>query len=240
MSDTALPSAPPTWGRAFTDLMRVTFFGQPKAGWHQLHTRHLIIGLIATWIVGIGRWWDDPRSLSVLQRAGLGSLLYVFVLAAVVCVLIYLTTHKPLHYMDILTMITMTAPPAILYAIPIEIWVDDITAVRLNLALLTVVALWRVALLIVFTTRYHQTKWFDVATTQIIYLSMIVFFISCSGSMSIVDIMGGIRDQDERTKILASYYEGAILTCIIAFPTCLLLRIGSAIVSGFKKSRSEK
>ena len=47
----------------------------------QLDRRHLVLGLLLTWLVGMGRWWEDPGAY-LLQHLGIGSLAYVFVLSA--------------------------------------------------------------------------------------------------------------------------------------------------------------
>jgi len=43
--------------------------------------RHFLIGLCATWVVGIGRHWDHDRA-EFFQRMGMGSIAYVFPLSA--------------------------------------------------------------------------------------------------------------------------------------------------------------
>src|SRR3712207_7552248 len=40
----------------------------------------LAFGLACTWLVGVGRYWDNPRA-SLLQHLGVGSVVYVFALA---------------------------------------------------------------------------------------------------------------------------------------------------------------
>ena len=44
-----------------------------------LGTRHLVYGLLVTWAVGIGRYWDHPDPY-MLQSLGLGSLAGMVVL----------------------------------------------------------------------------------------------------------------------------------------------------------------
>jgi hypothetical protein len=45
----------------------------------------LIFGLFFTWLAGVGRYWDNPRA-DLWQSLGLGSLVYVFVLALMIWV----------------------------------------------------------------------------------------------------------------------------------------------------------
>ena len=51
------------------------------------------------------------------------------------------------RYLPWLTCFLMTAPCAWLYALPVELWTNPVTATKLNMALLGVVSLWRVALM---------------------------------------------------------------------------------------------
>ena len=46
----------------------------------EFNDKHLFAGIIGTWVVGIGRYWDDTKA-SLLQHLGLGSVIYIFVLA---------------------------------------------------------------------------------------------------------------------------------------------------------------
>jgi hypothetical protein len=41
---------------------------------------YFYLGLLGAWIVGMGRHWDDSAG-SLLQHLGLGSVIYLFVLA---------------------------------------------------------------------------------------------------------------------------------------------------------------
>ncbi len=210
-----------SWREAAADLWRVTFFGEPRRGWEAVGWRHLAIGLSATWLVGLGRWWDDPRDLPVYQRLGMMSVGYVFILALVLLGLISLMKQGCPPYRHMLIFVTMTALPAALYATPIEFWVDELTAVRLNLTLLSIVALWRVVLLILFIHRYLRTSAFYATLVVLIEMSLIVFFLTCFGLLHVVDIMGGTRGS--REEILANYLGHVLMLCMIVCPLSGLL-----------------
>jgi hypothetical protein len=84
---------------------------------------YLVYILIVTWLTGIGRYWDHPGA-EPWQYAGLGSIAYVFVLAAI----LYLVV-KPLRpanwtYSSVLIFVGLTALPGLLYAIPVERFVS--------------------------------------------------------------------------------------------------------------------
>ena len=63
-----------------TTQLRVLTFRISREELLKLNRRHLAWGLAWTWIVGIGRWWDDPGA-RLLQHLGLGSVIYIFVLS---------------------------------------------------------------------------------------------------------------------------------------------------------------
>lgn len=85
----------------------------------RLDNRHLYFGLLATWLAGIGRYWDHPNA-HILQYAGLGSLCYVVVLSLFLFGLVATLKPDNWHYKRVLTFVTLTSPPALLYAIPVE------------------------------------------------------------------------------------------------------------------------
>ncbi len=52
--------------------------------------------------------------------------------------------------------VCLTAPPALLYAIPVERFFDAATARNINTGFLAFVAAWRVALLAFYLMRWHN------------------------------------------------------------------------------------
>ena len=134
------------------DQFRMLCFLPIKPDLKNHYKAYLAMGLIFTWLAGVGRYWDHPRP-EVWQTLGLGSVGYIFVLAFILWI-----AFKPLRpdnwaYPTILLFISMTSLPAILYAIPVERMVPMGTAQELNLLFLKVVAAWRVLLLLVFLKR---------------------------------------------------------------------------------------
>jgi hypothetical protein len=57
-----------------TTVLLLTF-QLSKKEFDELDSRHLAFGLVCTWLVGMGRWWDDPGA-NLLQHLGLGSVIY--------------------------------------------------------------------------------------------------------------------------------------------------------------------
>jgi hypothetical protein len=139
-------------------ITRFLTFRLSRADFLALDHKHLVVALLCTWVVGIGRWWDDPRA-SLLQHAGLGSLVYACILAAVLWLVVLPLKPRDWTYLRVLTLVAMTAPPGILDAIPVERLFSLRTAGHVNLWFLAAVAAWRVALLVHFLIRFPLIGW---------------------------------------------------------------------------------
>ena len=135
--------------RVLIDNWRILSFRRPSAAiatqWHW----YLGVGLVVTWLVGIGRYWDSPRA-HLFQHLGLGSLAYVFALAALLWLLITPLRPARWSFRQVLVFVTLCSPPALLYAIPVERFMPLEMAQSTNAWFLAIVASWRVALLAVF------------------------------------------------------------------------------------------
>ncbi|HCN75742.1 MAG TPA: hypothetical protein DIT13_00945 [Verrucomicrobiales bacterium] len=180
--------------------LRLLTFRATQDDYASLGPRHALAGLAACWVVGMGRYWDDPRA-SLLQHLGAGSVVYVFVLSALLwCVV------KPLEpllfsYARVLAFITMTAPPAILYAVPVEKWMTLQEANHMNLRFLLLVAAWRVALWV-----HNLRVWGRFSPgTLVVAATMplaVIFWALTSLNLQhvVVNIMGGIREADKSSQ----------------------------------------
>jgi hypothetical protein len=119
------------------------------------YARYLAWGLSATWLAGMGRYWDNPKA-ALWQKAGLGSLAYVFVMAALIWLIAAPLRPRGWSYRTVLLFVTLTSPPAILYAIPVEMFMSFSAAAAANAVFLLVVATWRVVLLANYSHADHD------------------------------------------------------------------------------------
>ena len=159
-----------------------------------LDQRDLLLGLAATWIVGMGRYWDDPRAV-LLQRLGLGSVVYVFVLAVLLWLVIWPLGPNQWSYRRVLTFVALVAPPAILYAFPIERFTALSTARSVNAWFLATVAAWRVGLLLFFLRRHAALTYPRVIVGSLVPLTLIINALTALNlERAVFDIMGGLRD----------------------------------------------
>lgn len=167
--------------------------------------KNLLLGLSITWIVGIGRNWDLAGA-PLFASLGLPSLAYVFVLSAVLFIFAAPLSYVKRSYFHILTGVTMTAVPGLLYAIPVEKFMTMTQAQATNFWFLAIVATWRVALSIFFFIKSCQMTGGQAAATLLTPVTLILFGLQAFGRAGdIARIMGGIRNpsaQDDVTRVL--------------------------------------
>ncbi|MFL6293963.1 MAG: hypothetical protein ACJ759_23960 [Thermoanaerobaculia bacterium] len=183
---------PPTFSTLVTDEWCLLTFRRPSAAVAMHWKPYLAFGLIFTCLAGIGRYWDNPRA-RLWQYAGLGSVVYVFALALIVWLL--LLPLKPRHwsYRNVLTFVTLTSVPALLYAIPVERFMPLEVAQSVNAWFLAVVAAWRVALLVVFLRRVAALSGAAILVASLLPLVLIVVALTVLNLEHVVfDIMAGI------------------------------------------------
>ena len=203
--------------------VRLLTFRSRFEDYQSLGTRQLIMGLVICWIVGMGRYWDDPRAI-LIQKAGIGSVLYVFLLAALLWLTVKPIDPNRFSYVGILTFVTMTAPPALLYAIPVEKWMTLQAANQTNLNFLGIVALWRLCLWIHYLRRYGLFNGITTCVAASLPLAFIfIALVEMNLHHVVVNIMGGIREADQSSQDAA--YWAMWVFGILAFPVSCIAGI---------------
>ena len=85
----------------------------PSSEFFELKQAFLVFGIVSTLVAGFGRYWDNPRA-ELWQLLGLGSLAYIFILAAILWLLLLPLNPNNWRYLNILTFLGMTSPLAFL------------------------------------------------------------------------------------------------------------------------------
>ncbi|MBI2923529.1 MAG: hypothetical protein HYY18_20935 [Planctomycetes bacterium] len=153
--------------------------------------RHLVFGLIATWLVGIGRYWDHP-SASAFQYAGLGSVAVSAALAVVLWVIVKPMRPAGTTFLNLWTFVTLCAPLAALYAIPVERFMPLRTAREVNAWFLAVVAAWRVALLVFYLRRLCRLTMFrSIVATLLPITAVVTTLAALNLERAVFDLMSG-------------------------------------------------
>jgi len=217
--------------KTITDLL---LFETTREEMIQFKRPHFIAGLIGTWIVGMGRYWDDPGA-SLLQHLGLGSVIYIFVLAAFIWLILLPFKIENWSYFTVVTFIGLTSFPAIFYAIPVEQFVDLNTANSINVWFLAIVAAWRLSLLYFFLKRFTQLAIWKIVTVTLMPICLIISTLTVLNLHRVVfDIMGGVRNPTP--------HDGAYTVLLVLTGLSLILVIPLLVgyVVAISQSRNNK
>jgi len=222
----------------FQTVIRLLTFRLTRDEMLQFNRKHFIAGLIGTWIVGMGRYWDDSGA-SLLQHLGVGSVIYIFVLAALIWLVVKPFKIENWNYFTVLTFISLTSFPAIFYAIPVERFVTIETANSINAWFLAIVAMWRLCLLYYFLSRYTRLNAGNVLTATLMPICLIITTLTALNLHRVVfDLMGG---RTETTPHDSAYNVLIFLTffsVLLILP--LLIAYGVGIYSSRKNNKAIK
>jgi hypothetical protein len=208
-------------------VLRILTFRADAGDFGSFDRRYLVLGLCLTWIVGIGRYWDNPR-VELLQKAGIGSLIYVLALSTLLWLLGLGLRPVRWRYLDLLTFVTLTAPPGLLYAVPVERFLSPEGARSTNLAFLAIVAAWRVALYAAWLRRYAAMKWAELIVQLLLPLTLIVTTLTILNlERAVFDIMHGAGDTTSADSAYA-VLVGLTLLSIYLFPVLALAYLALA------------
>lgn len=189
---------------------------------------YLGLGLAFAWLVGIGRYWDNPRA-GFWQHLGLGSVAYVFALALLLWLLLWPLKPRNWHYRTVLVFVALTSPPAILYAIPVERFLSLDGAQQMNVLFLATVALWRVILLCLFLRRSAGLRVFEVIVGTLLPITLIVVALAILNLEHVVfQFMGGLDPAQETANDGA--YAVLFLITLLSPPALLILVIAYLVL----------
>jgi len=198
----------------------------------QLNINYFIIGLFGTWVVGMGRYWDD-KGASLLQHLGFGSVIYIFILAGFIWLILKPFFIDNWNYFTVLTFISLTSFPAILYAIPVERFFSIEIANTTNVWFLLIVAVWRLGLLYYFLKHFTKLGTGDILTVTLMPICLIISVLTVLNLHRVVfNIMGGIRNPSPHE---GAYLVLMLLTGLSAIMTpILLIAYGVGIYERYK------
>lgn len=215
-------------------IIRLLTFRLTRDEMLALDARHLIAGIMGTWIVGMGRYWDDPGA-SLLQHLGLGSVIYIFVLSAFIWLILLPLKIESWTYKTVLTFIALTSFPAIFYAIPVERFCSMTTANRINVWFLAIVALWRLCLLFFFLRRFTKLSVGYIITVTLMPMCVIIATLTALNLHRVVfNIMGGVRNPTPHDSAYQILVLLTVASTFLSIP--LLLAYGVGIYLRRKRS----
>lgn len=167
-------------------------------------------------------WLFGPLLFSLVSGFLLFAFLQVFVLGRRVPRDQPRTLHQWASFMGLFW---LTAPIAWLYAIPVERFLDSLTATRMNLALLGLVALWRVLLMARVLNVVNAAPFFHSLVWVLVPAAMEVLAVVIFGgtfSKQLMASMGGMRNSPEEELILAAL-GGVFSITLFSLPVLMIL-----------------
>lgn len=222
---------------AFKIIPAILFFKFSKEDIASFNKTHFAIGLTGTWLAGIGRYWDHPDA-EFLQYAGLGSVIYIFVLALLIYLIVWPYRLTNWSYFKVLTFISLTSFPALFYAIPVEKFLSIPIAASLNAWFLGIVALWRLALLFRFLKLADDLKWWNVFFIALFPMCLLISALTVLNLEKVVfDLMAGLRNTTGREKAYAVLLTLTYYSLMLFFP--LLIGYIAGVIIRNKKSGSK-
>jgi hypothetical protein len=203
----------------------------------RFNKKHFIAGLTGTWLVGIGRYWDDAGA-TILQHAGLGSVIYIFSLSLFIWLIVKPFKVNGWSYFRTLTFISLTSFPAILYAIPVERFLSIGTANVMNVWFLAIVAVWRLCLLYRFLKIFTRLSYGNILVITFMPICLIISVLTALNLHRVVfNIMGGIRNP---TPHDSSYFVLMFLTVVsVILSLPLLIGYIVGVVSSRDKNKKQ-
>lgn len=192
----------------------------------QFSPKHFAAGLTGTWIVGIGRYWDDDRA-SVLQHIGLGSVIYIFILSFFIWLILKPFLVDNWTYFTVLIFISLTSFPVIFYAIPVEKFLSLKSANTVNVWFLAIVASWRLALLYYFIKHFTKLSAGNILTVTLMPICLIITTLTALNLHRVVfDIMGGRRNQTPHDDAYSVLLFLTVISAILTLPLIIAYCVG--------------
>jgi len=178
----------------FNTLIKLLTFKLTREEMLKFNMKHFYLGLAGTWLVGMGRYWDDTGA-NWMQHLGLGSVIYIFVLALFIWLILIPFKIENWNYFIVLTFIGLTSFPAIFYAIPVEKFLSIETSNTINVWFLAIVAAWRLALLYYFLKHFTKLSVGNIITVTLMPICIIISILTMLNLHRVVfNIMGGMRN----------------------------------------------
>lgn len=224
------------WGA----LVRVLSFRLGEEEWKCLEWKHLALGMACTWIAGIGRHWDDERA-GLIQKSGLGSLAYVLLLGLFLWLLLLPLGPRNWSLPKVIAYLSLCAPPAFLYAIPVERFMPMEAAQSVNLGFLLIVSLYRVGLLVVLQKRIAGLGWGTLMVATLLPLALIVFGLTVLNmAQGAVAFMGGIRGTRSPDDAAIGVVAGLGFLACLLLPFLLLIYLALVVIKWLERRKAKQ
>lgn len=195
----------------------------------------IYLGAFFVFIAGIAREYDQ-------EYIPLNGILFLvpFLASFVMCLILYIFSlpyyRKKVNpdglgsFKTYLSVFWLTAPLAWLYALPVEAWFTPLTALKINLSLLGIVAFWRVWL---FTRAMKILTEVNLLALILTVACPVIFFVSFFQNLNIVGIMSGGAKTEAQEFLTGVTGLVTMLSFIVFIPSVIIACIESTRVKNF-------
>ena len=192
------------------------------------------LGLILVFSAGLAREYDgqdllhEPWHLLLPLVASLGTSIVLYLLLRIVEVGNGSEVNRFWSgYWSFLGLYWMTAPLALLYAIPVERFLAEADATRANLWLLGFVSLWRVLLITRVASVLWNVRFMAAFFPVMLFATSVALLLVWMMPKPVVEVMGGIR-LSEADQVVFGVTIMVQLLGLVAWPVCL---VGTGVVA---------
>lgn len=198
--------------------------------------RSLAVGLVLVIVAGFAREYDgedllrQPWHLLIPLAASVASSAILYLLVRIVASGTCLEPPTLGGYLDFLGLYWLTAPLALVYAVPVERLMAAGDATRANLWMLGIVALWRVLLMARVVSVLYRVGFFAAFFVVMLFADTVAMILLVATDLPIVAIMGGIRLSESEMVLHDTVWTLRVLT-VLSWPIWLI----GALVVAFRK-----
>lgn len=171
------------------DAIRLVTFRSLGASLPWASNWHLLFGLMLVDLVGIGRYWHQADAF-ICQRCGVGSVVAALTLTMLLRVVLVPFQPENWSFRSILSFVTMTAPIALLHALPIQRWVQSPLAFDVEAWVIVVVATWRLLLLRVYLRTHTGLQPFAASMATALMAELVLVFLAACDLENSCSVIG--------------------------------------------------
>jgi hypothetical protein len=187
-----------------------------------------VLGFVFVIVAGLAREYDgedllhQPWHLLIPLGASLATSAVLYVLVRGIAWAHGAQDPPPLGgYLDFLGLYWLTAPLALVYAVPVERFMSAADATRANLWLLGLVALWRVVLMARVVSVLYRIGFFTAMFIVMLFGDTVAVILLSMTELPIVAIMGGIRLSESESALYSTVMLLRVLT-VLSWPVWLI------------------
>jgi len=185
----------------------------------------LVVGLVLVFTAGVARNYDH-LIFTIEAEWFIGPIIASLISCSIVFLMmprVWKNRKSKFSFLSFLSVYWMTAPCAWIYAIPVEYYVDILTATVWNIYFLAIVAAWRVALMIRCLCILTDMRLIWAFLSIMIPAALVAWLGCLLKGMSLIQIMGGVRSPSQ--EVLAEAVRFTTHTSFFLLVIVVIIRV---------------